>query len=242
MENPQRIAKALSRAGIASRRDAERIVLAGRVTLNGKTIDSPATKVTARDRIEVDGRPASLPDRTRLWKFFKPAGVVTTDKDERGRKTVLDLMPGSMPRVMTVGRLDLNSEGLLLLTNDGELKRHLELPSTGWTRKYRARAKGKPSEAVLDRLRKGAVIGGERLRPMRITVDRIMGANAWLTVSLREGRNREVRRALETAGLSVNRLIRVSYGPFQLGEIKPGETLEISRRALRDQLGPKIAD
>ncbi|MCA0920558.1 pseudouridine synthase [Pseudooceanicola nanhaiensis] len=237
-----RIAKVLARAGVASRRDAERLVEAGRVTVNGKKIDSPALNVTERDKITVDGKPLAAAEPPRLWLYHKPTGLVTTAKDEQGRATIFDELPEDMPRVMSVGRLDLNSEGLLLLTNDGELKRRLELPSTGWLRKYRVRVNGKPQDADLEPLRKGVVIEGEKFQPMTVTVDRQQGANAWLTVGLREGKNREIRRAMTEIGLTVNRLIRVSYGPFQLGQLKPGAVEELRRRVLRDQLGLELGD
>lgn len=232
-----RIAKVLSRAGIASRREAEKMIGEGRISVNGKVIDSPALNVTARDKIAVDGRPLDAPEPPRLWLFHKATGLVTTHKDEQGRPTIYDDLPEDMPRVMSVGRLDLNSEGLLLLTNDGGLKRQLELPSTGWLRRYRVRVKGNPTDATLAPLREGVVVDREVFQPMQVTLDRQQGANAWLTVGLREGKNREIRRAMENIGLSVNRLIRISYGPFQLGPLKPGEVEEVRRRVLRDQLG-----
>jgi len=233
----ERIAKFLSRAGIASRRDAERMIEAGRVAVNGKVLDSPAVNVTARDRVTVDETPVEPPDRPRLWLYHKPPGLVTSARDEKGRETVFDTLPEDMPRVMSVGRLDLNSEGLLLLTNDGELKRRLELPSTGWVRKYRVRVNGRPIEDDLTPLRRGITIEGETFQPMTVSLDRQQGANAWLTVGLREGKNREIRRAMEAIGLTVNRLIRVSYGPFRIGELKAGEVEEVRQRVLRDQLG-----
>lgn len=232
-----RIAKVLSRAGVASRREAERMIAAGRVAVNGKTIDSPALNVTGRDKVTVDGKEIGEPEAPRLWLYHKPTGLVTTARDEKGRKTVFDALPEDMPRVMSVGRLDLNSEGLLLLTNDGGVKRKLELPSTGWVRKYRVRVNGAPDEAALARLRDGIVIDGTRFQPMSATLDRKQGANAWLTVGLREGKNREIRRAMEAVGLTVNRLIRISYGPFRLGELKAGAVEEVKARVVRDQLG-----
>ncbi len=232
-----RIAKVIARAGIASRREAERMIEAGRVTVNGKVIDRAALNVTAKDKITVDGRVLGDPDPPRLWLYHKPTGLVTTTRDEQGRTTIFDELPEDLPRVMSVGRLDLNSEGLLLLTNDGGIKRKLELPSTGWLRKYRVRVKGRPADDTFAPLRKGLEVDGERFQPMTVTLDRQQGANAWATVSIREGKNREIRRAMEAVGLSVNRLIRVSYGPFQLGQLKPGEVQEIRPRILRDQLG-----
>lgn len=233
----ERIAKVLSRAGIASRREAERLIELGEVKVNGKVITSPALNVTAKDKITVRGEPVGQPEPPRLWLYYKPEGLVTSAADEKGRDTVFDHLPGDMPRVMSVGRLDLNSEGLLLLTNDGELKRRLELPSTGWLRKYRVRVKGNPTDPDLDPLRKGVTVDGEKFQPMDVKLDRHQGANAWLTVGLREGKNREIRRAMSHIGLTVNRLIRISYGPFRLNELKPGEVEEVKPRILREQLG-----
>ncbi len=232
-----RIAKVMSRAGVASRREAERLIANGRVAVNGKSVLSPALNVSEDDRITLDGRPIGTAQSTRVWLFHKPAGLVTTTRDEKGRRTVFESLPEYLPRVMPIGRLDLNSEGLLLLTNDGEIKRRLELPSTGWLRKYRVRVRGQPTESLLEPLRRGLTIDGERFLPMQVAVDRQQRANAWLTVGLREGRNREIRRAMEMAGFAVSRLIRVSYGPFQLGKLKRGEVLEVRPRVLHDQLG-----
>lgn len=232
-----RIAKVLSRAGIASRREAERMIEAGRVAVNGARIDSAALNVTARDRITVDGKPVEPPQPARLWLYHKPSGLVTTEADEKGRPTVFAALPDDMPRVMSVGRLDLNSEGLLLLTNDGGLKRRMELPSTGWLRRYRVRIHGTPSDADLEPLRTGIVVDGVHYQPMQVTLDRQQGANAWATVGLREGKNREIRRVMDALGLKVNRLLRLSYGPFQLGSLKAGEVEEVRPRVLRDQLG-----
>mgnify|MGYP001796476009 CR=1 FL=1 len=238
-DGTERIAKRLARAGVASRREAERVIAAGRVRVNGRVIESPALNVGPGDRIEVDGQPLAAAEPARLWRFHKPSGLVTTARDEKGRATVFDRLPPELPRVMSVGRLDLNSEGLLLLTNDGALKRRLELPSTGWLRKYRVRVKGAPTEAMLAPVVRGITVDGERFQPMSVTVDRQQGANAWLTVGLREGKNREIRRALGAVGLEVNRLIRVSYGPFQLGELASGAVEEVRAKVLRDQLGLK---
>ena len=233
----ERIAKVLSRRGVASRREAERLIEAGEVTVNGKTITSPALNVTDADKITISGHPLPALEPARLWLYYKPDGLVTSASDEKGRDTVFDHLPEDMPRVMSVGRLDLNSEGLLLLTNDGELKRRLELPSTGWLRKYRVRVNGNPTDPDLEPLRKGIEVEGEKFQPMSVVLDRHQGANAWLTVGLREGKNREIRRAMAAIDLTVNRLIRVSYGPFRLGELKPGEVEEVRQKVLREQLG-----
>lgn len=238
----ERIAKRLARAGVASRREAERMIEAGRVKVNGKRIESPALNVTEADKVEVDGAAIGAPERARLWRYHKPTGLVTSARDEKGRATVFDKMPPELPRVMSVGRLDLNSEGLLLLTNDGDLKRRLELPSTGWTRRYRVRAHGRIDDAGLEPLRKGVSIDGERFQPMTVAIEREQRGNLWLAIGLKEGKNREIRRALEHVGLQVNRLIRVSYGPFQLGDLPTGGVEEVRAKTLRDQLGPKLMD
>ena len=238
-ETPQgeRIAKVMARSGVASRREAERMVVEGRVTVNGTRIDSPALDVTPADRIRVDGKPLEAPQETRLWLYYKPLGLVTSASDEKGRQTVFDALPRDLPRVMTIGRLDLNSEGLLLLTNDGELKRRLELPTTGWLRRYRVRVNGQPNELTFAPLRRGVTIEGEEFQPMEISLDSQQGANAWLTVGIREGRNREIRRAMAHVGLIVNRLIRIGYGPFKLTGLEANEVREVKRKVLRDQLG-----
>ncbi|KAF0172323.1 MAG: 23S rRNA pseudouridine synthase [Rhodobacteraceae bacterium] len=233
----ERIAKVLSRAGVASRREAERMIELGEVSVNGKVITSPALNVTPSDKITVRGTLVGAPEQARLWLYYKPDGLVTSESDEKGRPTVFENLPEELPRVMSVGRLDLNSEGLLLLTNDGELKRRLELPSTGWLRKYRVRVNGNPLDPDLEPLRKGIVVDGEKFQPMNVMIDRIQGANAWLTVGLREGKNREIRRAMSAINLTVNRLIRISYGPFRLGDLQPGEVEEVKGKVLRDQLG-----
>ena len=233
----ERIAKVMARSGVASRRDAERMIMEGRVKVNGQPVTSPALDVLSTDKVTLDGKPIDAPQPARLWLYYKPLGLVTSTRDEKGRQTVFDTLPEGMPRVMSVGRLDLNSEGLLLLTNDGELKRRLELPSTGWLRKYRVRVNGRPNDLTFDPLRRGVTIEGEEFLPMEVTLDKQQGANAWLTVGLREGRNREIRRAMSEVNLIVNRLIRVSYGPFRLNQMKPGEVIEVKRRVLREQLG-----
>ncbi len=239
MENQagDRIAKFLARAGVASRREVERMIADGRITLNGKVLDTPAVKVTEADKIIVDGKPVGAPEKLRVWRYYKPNGLVTSDSDEKGRRTIFDALPDTLPRVMTIGRLDLNSEGLLLLTNDGELKRKLELPATGWVRKYRVRVNGYPSDELFAPLRHGITVDGEHFRPMAVTIDRQQGANAWLTVGITEGKNREIRRAMNAIDLSVSRLIRTSYGPFQLLTLEPGEVEEVRMKVLRDQLG-----
>lgn len=236
-DTSERIAKRLSRAGVASRREAERMIAAGRVKVNGRVIDSPALNVTISHHIEVDGKPVGSPEPPRIWRYHKPSGVVTSARDEKGRRTVFDRLPPEMPRVMSIGRLDLNSEGLLLLTNDGGVKRRLELPSTGWLRKYRVRVHGVPSDAGVDRLREGISVDGEQFQPMQVTVDRQQRANAWLTIGLREGRNREIRRAMEAIDLTVNRLIRISYGPFRVDGLEVGQVEEIRPKIVADQLG-----
>ena len=232
-----RIAKVMARAGVASRREAERMILEGRVTVNGQKIDSPALDVSPSDKIRVDGKPLDEPQETRLWLYYKPIGLVTSASDEKGRQTVFDALPRDLPRVMTVGRLDLNSEGLLLLTNDGELKRRLELPTTGWLRRYRVRVNGQPNDLTFAPLRRGVTIEGEEFQPMEIALDSQQGANAWLTVGIREGRNRQIRRAMSHVGLIVNRLIRIGYGPFKLTGMEENEVREVKRKVLRDQLG-----
>ncbi len=213
------------------------MIAAGRITLNGTVLDTPAVKVSEADSITVDGKPVGAPEKLRVWRYYKPIGLVTSDSDEKGRRTIFDELPDTLPRVMSIGRLDLNSEGLLLLTNDGELKRKLELPSTGWVRKYRVRVNGYPTDDLFAPLRKGITVDGETFRPMAVTIDRQQGANAWLTVGITEGKNREIRRAMNAIELSVSRLIRTSYGPFQLLTLEPGEVEEVRMKVLRDQLG-----
>jgi 23S rRNA pseudouridine2605 synthase len=233
----ERIAKALARAGVCSRRDAERLIADGRIAVNGTQLTTPATLVGPRDRITLDGTLVERPEAVRLWRYHKPAGLVTTHKDPAGRPTVFEHLPEGLPRVISVGRLDLTTEGLLLLTNDGELARALELPSTGVLRRYRVRAFGRVDVEELARLREGITVDGVAYGPVDAVVERAETANAWLTVSLREGRNREVRKVLEAVGLQVNRLIRVSYGPFQLGNLEAGAAEEVPNSALPEMLG-----
>jgi 23S rRNA pseudouridine2605 synthase len=232
-----RIAKVLARAGVCSRRDAERMIADGRVAVNGRRLDTPALNVTPNDNITVDGKPVGEPDPPRLWRYHKPAGLVTTNRDPQGRETVFQKLPASLPRVNVVGRLDINTEGLLLLTNDGGMKRFLELPSTGWLRRYRVRAFGKADEARLAALKKGIEIDGVNYRSIEATLERVQGGNVWLTMALREGKNREIKKVLEALDLKVNRLIRLSFGPFQLGQLDSGRVEEVPRRVLRQQLG-----
>ncbi len=235
----ERIAKFMARAGVCSRRDAERLIADGRVKLNGKLLDTPAVKVSAKDKVQVDGRLVGAAEQTRLWRYHKPTGLVTTHRDPGGRATVFEHLPRDLPRVVSVGRLDLTSEGLLLLTNDGELARRLELPSNGWVRRYRARAYGRVQQSELDALQDGIEVDGVRYGAIDAKLERGGSANAWINVAIKEGKNREVRRVLEAIGLKVNRLIRVSYGPFQLGALDPGEVEEVPSRVLREQLGLK---
>lgn len=239
---PERIAKLLARAGIASRRESERMIEEGRIRLNGTILESPAVNVTLADEIEVDGEPLRGIERTRLWLYHKPSGLVTTHKDPEGRPTVFEKLPRELPRVLSVGRLDINTEGLLLLTNDGGLARVLELPATGWLRRYRVRAHGKTDQAALDRLRGGIAVEGVLYGSIEATLDRTQGSNVWITMGFREGKNREIKNVLGALGLEVNRLIRISYGPFQLSDLKEGETLEVKGRTLRDQLGPRLIE
>lgn len=236
-EKAERIAKVLARAGVCSRREAERWIADGRVSVNGKVLATPAVTVTAADAIVVDGKPLPKADVTRLWRYHKPTGLVTSHSDPQGRPTIFSALPTSIGRVISVGRLDLNSEGLLLLTNDGELARRLELPATGWTRRYRVRVHGKVDETALAALDKGVTISGIHYEPIEAHLDKVQGSNAWLTVGLREGKNREVRKIMEYLGLAVTRLIRTTYGPFQLGKLEPGEVYEVPAKVLREQLG-----
>ncbi|TPK66626.1 pseudouridine synthase [Mesorhizobium sp. B2-4-19] len=241
-EAGERIAKRLARAGLASRRDAEELIAAGRVKVNGRALTSPAFNVMPGDIIHLDGMEIPPIERTRLFLFHKPAGVVTTNRDPEGRKTVFDVLPAELPRLMTIGRLDINTEGLLLLTNDGGLSRVLELPATGWLRRYRVRVHGKVEESALAGLREGIAVDGVFYGAIEASLDREQGSNAWLTIGLREGKNREVKNILGALGLDVTRLIRISYGPFQLEDLPEGHVLEIKGRVLRDQLGERLVE
>lgn len=237
MDKGERIAKVMARAGLCSRRDAENWILDGRVRVDGKTLESPAFCVTSKNRIMVDGKLLPSAEATRLWLYYKPRGLVTTHKDEMGRQTIFESLPPELPRVISVGRLDLNSEGLLLLTNDGELARHLELPSTGWVRRYRVRLHGKVDPIELTKLANGIIIDGVHYGSIMAALDRQQGDNAWLTVSLQEGKNRELRKVFEFLGWPVSRLIRTSYGPFQLGTLEPGNIKAVTPKIFKDQLG-----
>jgi 23S rRNA pseudouridine2605 synthase len=237
----QRIAKVIARAGLASRREAEAWIAAGRIAVNGATIASPAIDVTGSDQITVDGEPLPARQRSRLFLYHKPRGLMTTHADPQGRPTIFQNLPRDLPRLISVGRLDFNTEGLLLLTNDGALARLLELPATGWLRRYRVRAHGSITQDKLHGLHRGVTIDGMHYGPIEAALDRVQGSNVWLTLGIREGKNREVRNVLGHLGLSVTRLIRVSFGPFQLGELVEGEVEEVRTRVLRGQLGDKLA-
>ncbi len=239
---PMRIAKAIAHAGLCSRRDAEVWIEQGRVTVNGKVLTTPAHVVGASDRVIVDGKPLPETGSPRLWRYHKPKGLLTSHKDPQGRKTVFEALPAELPRVVSVGRLDIGTEGLLLLTTDGELARHLELPSTGWLRRYRVRAHGRVTQEQLDALRDGVTIDGVHYGPVEARIDRKQGSNVWLMLGLREGKNREVKRLAEHLGLTVNRLIRISFGPFALGDLAPGAVSEVKTRVLEDQLGTKLTE
>jgi 23S rRNA pseudouridine2605 synthase len=233
----ERIAKVIARAGICSRRDAEKLITEGRVALNGEIVTTPATKVGENDVVAVDGKALGEAEPARLWRYHKPSGLVTTHKDPQGRATVFANLPKSLPRVVSIGRLDFNSEGLLLLTNDGELARRLELPAGGWARKYRARLFGKTTQAELDKLATGSTIGGVKYGPVIADLERSKGIYSWAIVSLKEGKNREVKRVMEHIGLKVARLIRVQFGPFHLGQLEPGQVEEIPAKLWREHLG-----
>ena len=236
----ERLAKTLARAGLCSRRDAERWIAEGRVSVDGAVQTSPAINVTAENDIRVDGKPIPQPERARLWRYHKPAGLVTTHRDEQGRPTVFGALPKDLPRLISVGRLDLNSEGLLLFTNDGALARRLELPATGWARRYKVRVHGLVDPARLAALANGITIDGIAYGPIRASLERTQGSNAWIAMTLNEGKNREVRRVLEHLDLQVTRLIRLSYGPFQLGNLERGAIAEVPRKALAEQLGAEM--
>jgi 23S rRNA pseudouridine2605 synthase len=239
---PMRIAKAMARAGLCSRREAERWIADGRVSVNGKLLRTPAVEVKPTDKVIVDGKPLPSAEPPQLWRYHKPKGIVTTHSDPEGRPTVFDKLPPEMPRVISIGRLDFNTEGLLLLTNDGALARHMELPSNGWVRRYRVRAKGRVSPADLANLKDGIEIDGVHYGPIEAAVDSVQGANTWLTIAIREGKNREVRNVLSHLGLTVNRLIRISFGPFQLLDLTPGAVEAVRRKVLVAQLGPRASE
>lgn len=236
-----RIAKAMARAGLCSRREAERWIADGRVSVNGQLLKTPAFEVSDSDKVVVDGQPLPSKEPARLWRYHKPKGLMTSHADPQNRPTVFDKMPEEMPRVVSVGRLDFNTEGLLLLTNDGDLARYLELPKTGWIRRYRVRARGRVSQGDLDALANGATVEGVRYGPVEASIDSVQGANMWLTIAIREGKNREVRKILSHLGVEVNRLIRVSFGPFQLHDLAPGSVEVVKRRVLIEQLGQNVA-
>jgi 23S rRNA pseudouridine2605 synthase len=232
-----RIAKVIARAGICSRRDAEKLILEGRVKVDGQVVASPALNVTPNNVVQVDEKPLTEPEGARMWRFHKPSGLVTTHKDEKGRDTVFAALPKHLGRVVSVGRLDFNTEGLLLLTNDGEIARRMEIPSAGWTRIYRVRLFGKVTQADLDKLASGMTIDGVKYGPIVADLERSKGMHAWATVSLKEGKNREIKRVMERLGLKVSRLIRTAYGPFQLGQLQEGQVEEIPARLWREKLG-----
>ena len=234
---PERIAKRIARAGLCSRREAERWIEAGRVAVEGKTLDSPAFNVAPGAVVTVDGKPIPEAEATRVWRFHKPAGCLTTNRDPQGRKTIFEFLPDDLPRVMTIGRLDYNSEGLLLLTNDGDVARRLEHPNTAWRRRYRVRVHGRVDEDRLAALARGIVVDSVKYGPIEAVLEREQRSNAWLVMSLSEGKNREVRRICEHLGLQVTRLIRVSYGPFQLGNMPSGACEAVPAKALAEQLG-----
>jgi 23S rRNA pseudouridine2605 synthase len=234
---PERVAKRIARSGFCSRRDAERLIAAGRVAVDGQVLDSPAHTVTDANRVTIDGEPLPRAEQARLFRYHKPPGVLSAARDPAGRPTIYDRLPEGLPRLMPVGRLDMSSEGLLLLTNDGELKRRLELPATGWLRRYRVRVHGRIDESRLEALKNGIELDGFQYGPIQASLDRIQGSNAWLTVALREGKNREIRRVLEHFGWPVNRLIRLSFGPFQLGGLAAGAIEEVPAKVLADQVG-----
>ncbi|MDB5440199.1 MAG: hypothetical protein JWM33_2626 [Caulobacteraceae bacterium] len=240
-DSGDRIAKALARAGAASRREVERMIAAGRVAINGRVLTSPAVKVTPGDILTIDGKPVDEAESTRVFRYHKPVGLLTSHTDPKGRPTVFSSLPPGLPRLISIGRLDINSEGLLLLTNDGGLSRTLEMPTTGWVRRYRVRAYGQATQERLDKLADGVTIEGVRYGAIEARLDKASGANCWITVGLTEGKNREVRRVLEHLGLQVNRLIRLSYGPFALGTLGAGAVEEVGPRVIREQLADLIS-
>jgi len=233
---PERVAKVIARAGLCSRRDAERWIEMGRVNVNGKPLITPAMTVLPTDSVEVDGKPLPEREAARLWRYHKPSGLVVSHRDEKDRPSVFDKMPEDLPRVISIGRLDINTEGLLLLTNDGGLARLLELPATGWVRRYRVRANGRVTLEALEALKDGLLVDGVQYGPIEAKLDKEQGANVWLTIALREGKNREVKMICEHLGLKVGRLIRTSFGPFQLGELARGAVDEISQKVLNEQV------
>ena len=233
----ERIAKVIARAGMCSRRDAERWISEGRVKIDGNILSSPAATVNSTNKILVDGKPLPEPPTTRLWRYYKPQGLLTTHRDPQGRPNLFEQLPQNLPRLISIGRLDLNSEGLLLMTNDGGLARKLELPSTGWSRRYRARVHGQVDSKVLDKLKEGTIINGIHYGSIKAEIDRQQNSNAWITISLEEGNNREVRRVMQHLGWPVNRLIRIAFGPFQLGNLTKGTIIEVKQKIVREQLG-----
>ena len=235
----ERIAKVIARAGLCSRREAERWIADGRVKIGGEVIKTPAVTVTTANNVTVDGKPLPRAEPSRLWRYHKPAGLITTHKDTMSRPTVFQSLPDKLPRLISVGRLDLNSEGLLLLTNDGELARKMELPATGWRRRYRVRVHGRIETDALSYLEDGLTIAGTKYGPVKANLERQKGSNAWLSVSLTEGKNREIRAVMKHLGWPVSRLIRISYGPFQLGNLAKGKIEEVKQKTLREQLGFK---
>ncbi len=236
----ERLAKFMARSGVCSRRDAEELIKQKRVTVNGEIVDTPAFNVEGNEKILLDGEKLPEIEQTRLWLYHKPAGLLTTHKDTEARATVFDHLPAGMPRVISVGRLDLNSEGLLLLTNNGELSRKLELPENGWSRRYKVRVHGFVNKKKLEDLAKGTVVDGINYGSVKAELESQNGTNSWLIVTLNEGKNREIRKLMKSIGLEVARLIRLSYGPFQLGSLKKGEVREVPQKVLKEQLGSKV--